>query len=167
MSKFNSEAARNEFKGLCTEVLPAIGNIEQILKKKEVTEGATIRVGSDGYLSMDVHDSKWRMARYQSDSPVKIIYEHSEEISVPEAGKEKVVFGHLTENIMEITLVYAAMLEKNEKLGNIESIEWKQKFVDWANEFENTWDDAGDYQEEIEKFAKMKIAEHAELEVKE
>lgn len=67
MKKFNSESERNEFKDLCTEVLPAIGNIEQILKKEGVTDGVSIRVGTDGYLSMDVYNSKWRMARYEKD----------------------------------------------------------------------------------------------------
>lgn len=166
MSKFNSESARNEFKDLCIEVLPAIRNIEQALAKAGATEGASIRVGDSGYLTLDVHDSKWRMARYAADGPVKMIYEHSEEIRVSEIGKERVAFGHLTENIMEITLVYAGMLKENEKLGNIESIEWKQQFVEWANEFEESWeeDDLRDYPEEIGKFARRKIAEYAELE---
>lgn len=164
MSKFNSESARNEFKGLCIEVLPAIRNIEQTLAKAGVTEGASIRAGDSGYLALDVHDSKWRMARYTADGPVKMIYEHSEEIKVPEIGKERAVFGRLTENIMEITLVYAEMLKENGKLGNIESIEWKQQFVEWANEFEESWGEADlrDYPEEIGKFARRKITGYAE-----
>lgn len=163
MKKFNSESERNEFKDLCTEVLPAIGNIEQILEKEGVTDGVSIRVGTDGYLSMDVYNSKWRMARYEKDKPVKIIYEHSEEISVPD-GRQ---LDKVSENLVEISLAFADMQITYSELCRIDSTTWKQKFVDWANEFEDTWDDTGDYPEEIEKFAKMKIAEYAELEVKE
>lgn len=161
MKKFSSESARNEFKDLCTEVLPAIGNIEQILEKKEVADGVSIRVGTDGYLSMDVYNSKWRMARYEKNKPVKIIYEHSEEINVPNCRQ----LDKASENLVKISLAFADMQITHSELCRIESTEWKQKFVEWANEFEDAWDDTKDYPEEIEKFAKKKIAEYAESEV--
>lgn len=83
MSRFNAESAGNEFKDLCIEVLPAIGNIEKALEKAGVTESASVRIGKNGYLAFEAYDSEWRMARYEKEGPVKIIYEHSEEISVP------------------------------------------------------------------------------------
>ena len=163
MKKFDSESARNEFKDLCTEVLPAIGNIEQILKREGVNDGVSIRVGTDGYLSMDIYNSRWRMARYQSDGPVKISYEYSEEINIPDRRQ----LDKVSENLVEISLAFADMQITHSELCKINSDEWKQKFVEWANEFEETWDDEKDYPEEIEKFAKMKIAEYAEVEVRE
>lgn len=167
MKKFNSETERNEFKDLCTEVLPAIGSIEHLLKKAGVEEGVSIRVGGDGYLSLDIYNSKWRMARYEKNGPVRITYEHSEELDVSGCTKEKVSFGRITENIMEITLVFAEMQQSHEELYEIENIDWKQQFVEWANEFEENWseDDLADYPEEISKFARKKIAEYAGLEV--
>lgn len=163
MKRFDSESARNEFKDLCTEVLPAIGSIEQVLKKCGVADGVSIRVGTDGYMSMDIYNSKWRMARYEEGKPVKIIYEHSEEISVPDSRQ----LDKVSENLVEISLTFADMQTTNPELCRIESTEWKQKFIEWANEFEETWDDTEDYPEEIEKFAKKKIAEYAELEAEE
>lgn len=129
MKRFDSEAARNEFKGLCTEVLPAIGNIEQILKKQGVTDGATIRIGSEGYLSLDISNSKWRMARYEQDKLPKIIYEHSEEISVPDSRQ----LDRVSENLVEISLAFADMQITHSELSRIESMEWKQKFVEYSS----------------------------------
>lgn len=79
------------------------------------------------------------------------------------------VYDKVTENLIEITLVYASLRAGHEKLVDIDidSVIWKQKFVDWANEFENKWSGADwlqhDYLAEIEKFARHKILEYAEL----
>lgn len=162
MKKFNSEGEKENFKDLCKEVLPEIRMIEQILKGNDVTSSASIRICEDGYLSLDISDSKWRMARYAANSPVKIFYEYSEEIAESEIGKVR--FGRITENIMEITLVYANMLDKDDSLRDIESADWKQQFVEWANEFEESWDEDDtmrDYPEEVARFAKRKITEYA------
>lgn len=163
MKRFNSESDRDKFKDLCIEVLPAIGNIEQVLEKHGVTDGASIRVGSEGYLSMDIYNSKWKMARYDKERPVKIVYEHSEEISVPNCRQ----LDKVSENLVEISLAFADMQITHSELCRIESTEWKQKFVEWANEFEETWDDSKVYPEEIDRFARKKISDYAELEVSE
>lgn len=162
MKKFSSEMEKENFKDLCREVLPEIRMIEQILKGNGVTSGASIRVGVEGYLSLDISASKWRMVQYTAEGPAKIFYEYSEEIAESEIGKLQ--FGRLTENIMEITMVYANMLDKDDSLRDIESADWKQMFVEWANEFEENWDvddTMRDYPEEIERFAKRKITEYA------
>lgn len=90
MNKFDSEAAKKEFKNLCTKVLPKIGSIKQVLAEAGVTDGATIFIGRDGYMTFDVHGSNWSMARYENDGPVKINYEYSEEISVSNSLKQEV-----------------------------------------------------------------------------
>ena len=59
-----------------------------------------------------------------------------------------------------------------EVLTDIDSITWKQKFVDWANEFTETYEPnkdvwPGNYLEVIEGFAREKILEFAGVEEKE
>ena len=161
MKKFNSETGRNEFKDLCIKVLPLIENIEHVIKKAEVEDGVSIRIGNNGYLSMDISNSKWRLARYEKDTPIKIMYEHSEEISAP--GSKRL--DKISENLVEISLVFADMQITHSSLCGIDSTTWKEQFVEWANEFESKWDDSLDYPEEIDRFARKKIAEYAGLEV--
>lgn len=162
MSKFNSESERDDFKELCMEVLPPILSIEKTLANRGVTTTASISIGEDGYMSFDVCKSKWRMVRYKKGGPIKMMYEHSEEIRVTDAER----FDNVSENLVEIAMVFADMMKENESLGQIDSATWKQKFINWANEFETGWDDTKDYPEEIVKFARTKIAEYAEQEEK-
>ena len=100
------------------------------------------------------------MGRLSGEDHAKIEYQYSEAINVAEVqAEEKAVFGHPTENIMEITLVYAGLQKSISELCEIDSTTWKQKFVDWANEFESQWQEGRDseYLEDIEKFARHKI----------
>lgn len=169
MSRFSSEAEKSEFKDLCVEILLSIRNIEQALKKYGVTKGGTIRIGSGGYLALDVYEGKWNMARYKEDGPVKICYEYSEEISVPE-GKG---FDKVSENLVEISMTFAKLQPEIKDKQDIDSTTWKQKFVDWANEFERMYENADwgteetdgrDYIDVIEEYAKKKIRQFAGLE---
>lgn len=81
---------------------------------------------------------------------------------------ERIVFGKAAENLVEITLVFSKLLYENQ--GRIpelsDSMEWKLRFMDFANEFEELygmtdWNSGehGDYYEEIEKFARGKLLE--------
>lgn len=84
---------------------------------------------------------------------------------------KKLVYGVHTENLIEITMVYANLAEKYSELKDIDSNAWKQEFVEWANEFEelhpeaSCWED-NDYLDCIEDFAKQKIYEFADIEQK-
>lgn len=80
MRKNSWEETKNEFKSLCDKVLPEIKKIEEILN--ESGEAACIRLGNDGYMSFEIHNSEWRMTRYKGDKNPKIYYEHSEEIKI-------------------------------------------------------------------------------------
>lgn len=93
-------------------------------------------------------------------------YEFKEEIQLQDQRQEKMSYNKASENLVEISLVYASLQAGHEKLNDIDSIAWKQKFVDWANEFENQWQEGkdSDYLEDIEKFARHKILEYAGLE---
>lgn len=169
MSRFNSESAGNEFKNLCIEVLPAIGNIEKVLEKAGVTESANVRISKNGYLAFEIYGSEWRMARYEKEGPAKIIYEHSEEISVPDGR----TFDKVSENLVEISLAFASLQPEIREGREVDSITWKQEFVVWANEFEQMYENADwgtdetdgkDYIDAIEEFAKKKIRKFAGLE---
>ncbi len=164
---FTQECHKEAFMGLCTNVLPLIGEIIKNAKKSGVEGMASLTMDTNGYFSFDIHNSRWRMVKTDKESPTKIEYQYSEVVNVPEVkAGEKAVFGHLTEDIMEITLVYAELQESISGACEIDSITWKQKFVDWANEFESQWKegDDRDYLEDIEKFARRKILEYAGLE---
>lgn len=155
---------RDSFKDLCMKVLPMIGGIMQAVKESGVEAMSNLTTGEDGYFRFNVHGSQWELLKLKDDEAISIRHNYSEAIKMPE---EKVAFGHLTENIMEITLVYANMLATNPELSVIDNIDWKHKFVEWANEFESQWeeDDIREYLEEIDKFARNKILEYLKEEV--
>lgn len=164
---FTQECYGEAFMGLCINVLPPIGGIIENAKKSGVEGMVGLTVDTNGYTSFDVQNSRWKMIRMDGENPAKIEYRFSKVVNVPEDKEaEKVVFGHLTENIMEITLVYANLQESISGLCEIDSITWKQKFVDWANEFESQWQEGkdSDYFDDIEKYARRKILEYAGLE---
>ena len=163
---FTQECHREAFMGLCINVLPLIGGIIENARKSGVDGMVGLTVDTSGYISFDVYNSSWKMTKMDGESPAKIEYRYSEVVNVPEVkAEEKAVFEHLTENIMEITLVYANLQESVSGLCEIDSTTWKQKFVDWANEFESQWQEGRDseYLEDIEKFARHKILEYAGL----
>lgn len=77
---------RNEFMGLCKEVLPHINAIRDALKKSSISgdKGARISVNADGYIDFHAYGSKWEMNRYSTDEKAKIKYEHTEEVELTE-----------------------------------------------------------------------------------
>ena len=85
-------------------------------------------------------------------------------------------YNEQTENLMEIAMMLEQLKGESEYLfevlTDIDSITWKQKFVDWANEFTETYEPnkdvwPGNYLEVIEGFAREKILEFAGVEDKE
>lgn len=84
----------------------------------------------------------------------------------------KLIFDKYTENLEEIAMVYVVLSQKHPKLTDNNSIDWKQKFVEWANEFEDTYGAVIDFDVELEKgyyeviedFAKKKIFEYGGVE---
>lgn len=73
------------------------------------------------------------------------------------------VYGKRIENLIEITAVFTAEMKDRDLTEKIDSVTWKQKMVEWANEFEyfnkdKNWDDSEEsYLEAIEKYAKKAI----------
>ena len=78
-------------------------------------------------------------------------------------------YNEQTENLMEIAMMLEQLKGESEYLfevlTDIDSITWKQKFVDWANEFTETYEPNN--LEVIEGFAREKILEFAGVEDKE
>lgn len=160
---FVDENSKEEFKSLCMEVAPLINGIMSAVKNRGIGAMTSLSMGEDGYFKFDIHGSRWSMARMGDGEETTIRYGFRERINVPDIEKSgKAVFGHLTENIMEITLVFADMQLTHPDTAMYDSTEWKQKFVEWANEFEDQWteDDDRDYPEEIDKFARDKIIKY-------
>lgn len=85
--------------------------------------------------------------------------------------EQRLIFNKHTENLAEIAMVYAALVQKYPKLTDTDSTSWKQKFVEWANEFEELHPDIDDNPDEdylilIDEFAKEKIFEFGGIEMK-
>ena len=81
----------------------------------------------------------------------------------------KLIFDKYTENLAEIAMAFAAVVPRYPKLTDTDSIAWKQKFVEWANEFEELHPDIEDdpdkdYLVLIEDFAREKIFEFGGIE---
>lgn len=156
---------KEKFRGLCLEVLPLINGIVEAVKRNGYESMASLTTDGDDYFSFSVHGCDWKMGKVNG-GPVNMCYEFKEEIQLQDQRQEKMPYNKASENLVEISLVYARLQAGHEKLSDIDSIAWKQKFVDWANEFENQWQEGkdSDYLEDIEKFACHKILEYAGLE---
>lgn len=81
----------------------------------------------------------------------------------------KLIFDKYTENLAEIAMAFAAVVPRYPKLTDTDSIAWKQKFVEWANEFEELHPDIEDDPDKdylilIEDFAREKIFEFGGIE---
>lgn len=81
--------------------------------------------------------------------------------------EQKLLYGKYTENLVEISLMYAKLTEEHEKLYYIDHLVWSQQFVTWANEFEEKYGSIEDfdvelgrsYLEVVADFAREKILE--------
>lgn len=159
---------KEKFRGLCLEVLPLINGIAEAVKRNGYKSMASLTTEGDKYFSFSIHGSDWKMGKVNG-GPVNMCYEFKEEIRLQDQRQEKMAYNKASENLAEISLVYAGMLEEHRRLSSVDSITWKQLFVQWANDFEmvqagTDWNQK-DYLEEMEKFARRKILEYVGLEV--
>ena len=158
---------KEKFRGLCLEVLPLINGIAEAVKRNGYETMASLTIDGDDYFSFRIHDTAWEMDKVNGGA-VKMHYKYSEEIQLQDQRPEKMICNKASENLVEITLVYVGMLEEHKRLSSVDSITWKQMFVQWANDFEaaqagTDWNQE-DYLEEIGKFARSKILEYVGLE---
>lgn len=158
---------KEKFRSLCLEVLPLINEIAEAVKRNGYEAMASLTTKGDDYFSFSVHDTGWCMEKI-NNGPVKMCYEYKEKIQLQDQRKEKINYNKASDNLVEISLVYAGMLEEHKRLSSVDSITWKQLFVQWANDFESVqastdWNQE-DYLEEIGNFARSKILEYVGLE---
>lgn len=158
---------KSRFIGLCLEVLPLINGIMEAVKRNGYEAMASLTTEGDDYFSFSVHDTGWNMGKV-GGGPVKVQYEYIEEIQLQDQIQEKMVYNKVFENLVEISLVYVGLQTEYRKLSSVDSSTWKQKLVQWANDFETMYGGTewkqNDYLEEIEKFAHHKILEYIGLE---
>lgn len=70
-----------KFEQIAREMLPLIEKMEEVLLKHGVSDMAGVSIhAQDGYFTFDTHESGWDMTRIDSESPVKLRYNFSEEI---------------------------------------------------------------------------------------
>lgn len=159
---------KEKFKSLCVEVLPLINGIMEAVRRNGYEAMSSLTMEKDEYFSFGIHGIGWNMGRVNG-GPVKIRYEYSEEISVPDGR----AFDKVSENLVEISLAFANLQPEIRAGQEIDSLTWKQEFVAWANEFEQMYGNAEwgtaetggkDYLEAIEEFAKKKIRQFAGME---
>lgn len=161
---FTDESSKEEFKGLCAAVLPQIKAIMRTMKEKGVDASSSISFGEDGYFNFRIYGSRWELVKYGDEKAAIIRYGYSEEIETPES--QEMEYSKVTENLMEISMVFADLRAEHEELMDIDSVTWKQQFVEWAKEFEKQhsepecWEN-DDYIDSIEEFAEKKILEFA------
>ncbi len=158
---------KEKFRGLCLEVLPLINGIAEAVRRYGYEAMASLTIHGDDYFSFRIHGSDWRMGKVNG-GPVNMCYGFEEEIRLQDQRQEKMIFNKASENLVEIALVYVGMLEEHKRLSSVDSITWKQLFVQWANDFEAAqagidWNQE-DYLKEIGKFAHSKILEYVGLE---
>lgn len=60
--------SREEFKGLCLEVIPVINKIKEYLEKLEINDLASLTMSADGYIDFCVHGNDWRLSRMGDDA---------------------------------------------------------------------------------------------------
>ena len=158
--------SKEKFRDVCLEVLPLINGIADAVKRNGYEAMASLTIDGDDYFSFSIHDSDWKMSKVNG-GPANMRYEYEEEIQLQDHRQEKMIYSKTSENLVEISLVYAGLQVKNEVLSSVDSITWKQMFVHWANEFETVHEgtvwDRKDYLEEIEKFARHKILKYVGL----
>ncbi len=155
---------KEKFRELSLEVLPMISGMMDVLKNKGEGKAAILYMNaSDGHFNMDIRETGWEFSKYSNSEKPLIRYQYKEEIELPDRLQGRAAYNHATENVIEITQVFACASKDRPELNEIESDEWKQKFVEWANEYEYGWEDDGrDYIEDITKFAAEKINEFYE-----
>lgn len=158
---------RERFRSLCQEVLPLVNGMMDAVSRNGYRAKSDLIMGADGDFYFSVYDTGWSMARTDG-GPVKICHKYSEEIRLKDQPRERMAYGGVQENLVEISFVYAGLKAGHGELGCIDSATWKQKFVDWANEFEEKYPDPDhwaedDYLECIGAFATEKICEYANI----
>lgn len=71
---------KEKFKALAVDILPAIEQMNAVLKKHGVEKLASVTTKTDGYFSFYTHETAWEMSRVSGSDTAKITYSYSEDI---------------------------------------------------------------------------------------
>lgn len=87
-TKFDEfEITKAPFLDLSREVAPLIEQIMESMVKHGFTDGAHIYIGgseNEGYMSLEPHETEWKLAKYSSDRHFEAIYEFRERFPLEE-----------------------------------------------------------------------------------
>ena len=64
--------SKEEFKGLCLEVIPVINKIKEYLENLGISEIASLTMSADGYIDFCVHGNDWRLSRISGDEAARM-----------------------------------------------------------------------------------------------
>lgn len=64
--------SKEEFKGLCLEIIPVINKVKEYLEKLEISDLASLTLSADGYVDFCVHGNDWRLSRMQNSEDARM-----------------------------------------------------------------------------------------------
>ena len=64
--------SKEEFKGLCLEIIPVINKVKEYLEKLEISDLASLTLSADGYVDFCVHGNDWRLSRMQNGEDARM-----------------------------------------------------------------------------------------------
>lgn len=70
--KVSGNMSKEEFKGLCLEVIPVINKIKEYLENLGISEIASLTMSADGYIDFYVHGNDWRLSRINGDEAARM-----------------------------------------------------------------------------------------------
>lgn len=78
-----------EFKALCREAIPALEQLQGVLRKHGVNDYASIYISEDGHISMEGSGFHgWEMRKHSEDKAYSARYQYVERFSVDEGVQE-------------------------------------------------------------------------------
>lgn len=78
-----------EFKALCREAIPALNNLQEVLKQRGIIGPTRIYFSGDGYINMEGSGFHgWEMSKYKEDRDYTVKYGYSERFSMDEEVQE-------------------------------------------------------------------------------
>lgn len=76
----NSDYKKSAFKEFCTEALPYITKVTELLNKYEPGSDMSICIDTSGYLRLRSSGTEWRLYRADFKTPSQIYLEHWEKL---------------------------------------------------------------------------------------
>lgn len=72
MEDIKKEMGKNEFRELAKDMEPVIAQMEEVLKRNDVTNLVSLTMDVEGYFHFQPHNSDWEFKRLNTDSRPKL-----------------------------------------------------------------------------------------------